>query len=350
MSKTLLLPAAQTGIIFTLIFTSSIVFTLTGGVLSNSFSKKNILLVSMASLSGLLMLIPAMHNVAAIYIIIFLMGGFGGIIQSLSSALVADVNPENTSFYVNFTQVFFGIGAVIGPVFAGLLISFSVIWQYYYLAIGITSTIITILFMLVKADKKINADKMTWKSFTSIIADKRFLLICIAMLLYAGSEVGSWGWMSNSLTKTHSFSPLKSSIAVAVFWSAMTVGRILCGYLTLKFSEKQIIIRLALASIALVIMSALPLPEALTWCVLAAMGLGFSGQWALIASYGGKHSNGPSGTVFPIMVASGCIGVTIIPYLMGILASYSNVNIAMGAPSILFLVIAVIFIFIKSPS
>ena len=36
----------------------------------------------------------------------------------------------------------------------------------------------------------------TGASIIALVRDRRFLLICLCMMLYTGAEVGSWGWMS----------------------------------------------------------------------------------------------------------------------------------------------------------
>jgi fucose permease len=286
---------------------------------------------------------PLAPSFAAVCVVTFFIGGFGGILESQVGALITALNPERPSYYLNLSQVFFGVGAVVGPVAAGVLLAQGGDWRLCYVALGGLTLLITGLFVAIRAPQLAATDRMRWSAFTALVRDRQFQLICLCMLFYTGAEVGSWGWMSTFLTRSIGFSIVESSIAVGVFWTAMTVGRLLCGWLTLRYPLRSIVIALACASAAATLISGFSSAKLVIWVLIAALGLAYSSQWPLIAAYGSERYTASSGTVFALLVGSGGLGTTVVPYLMGLVGEQVNIRAAMISPALLFLAIALIF-------
>ncbi len=338
------LSLSQSGFIFSANFIGFVSFILVGGVLADHIGKKTIFVISVSGFAVALMIFPFTPNFILACVVMALIGGFGGIIETVTGAVMSDINPSKESFYVNMTQVFFGIGAVIGPIIAGLVVAAGINWKMYYFVIGVISVIIAIFLAIAKVPNKPSEEALSLSILRKLFRDKRLLLICLCMFLYTGSEVGSWGWMTTFLNEDMSFSILKSSIAVAGFWASMTVSRFICGYLTLKFSEKWIVAVLAFFSAIFVLLMGLVQSETMIWFVIIGLGFSFSSQWPLIATYGSKAHKASSATVFAMLVGSGGLGATIIPYAMGLVGEVVGVKVASMSPVIFFLIIVVIFV------
>jgi len=278
-------------------------------------------------------------------------GGFSGIIESMANALIADLNPLKTDFYINFAQVFMGIGALSGPIIAGILLASGISWRMCYYIIGGLLSLVTIMFLVNKLPEHLpKPDRVTWVGFKNLVTDWKFILICICMAFYTGSEVGGWGWISTFLKNNMNFSIQKSSLAVSVFWIAITAGRLLFSSLTLKFGVRILTIILAFASAAVTALSGVVQGEFAVWVVVAAMGFMYSAQWSLILAYGSSRYKVHTGTVFSLLVGSGGIGMALIPLLMGIIGQFASIRAAMISPAILFMFIAVAFTsFSKKP-
>lgn len=74
------------------------------------------------------------------------------------------------------------------------------------------------------------------------------------------------------------------------------------------------------------------------------MGLTYSSQFPLIASYGSKYSKAPSGTAFSLLVGAGGAGSMIIPYIMGVIGESLDLKFAMYVPAVFLLLVGLIFI------
>lgn len=349
-AATFSLSLTESGFIFSANFIGFVAFILVGGILADHIGKKTIFVISVVGFAIALMIFPFTPNFVIACVLMAFIGGFGGIIETVTSAVISDINPSKESFYVNMTQVFFGIGAIIGPVIAGIVVAVGIHWKWFYFAIGLISIIIGLLLGLAKVPNEPSKEGISIKTLRGLLSDKRLLLICLCMFLYTGSEVGSWGWMTTFLNDHMSFSILKSSIAVAVFWTSMTVSRFICGYLTLKYSIRWIVIVLAISSAIFVFMTGIVQSEIMVWLMIIGLGFSFSSQWPLIASYGSlKHPNS-SATVFALLVGSGGLGATIIPYGMGYIGEVVGLRVASMSPVVFFLMIAIIFIGVDKKS
>jgi fucose permease len=337
------LSISKSGLIFTINFVGFVVFVLIGGVLADRFGKKSVLVFSLFAFALLLFVFSVSPNFLVLCIIMFFIGGFGGVIESMTMAAVSDLNPQNPIFYVNLSQVFFGIGAIVGPILAGVAVSSGFGWQKCYVVLGIIALVLTAVFSTCRIPVVKSSSRFSLGSLKYCFKDPRFLLICLCMIFYTGAEVGGWGWLCTLLKQKLGFGVSKASIAVAVFWAAMTVGRLVCGHLTSCFKTRRIIIVLAFCSAFVTFLSCIVTSEVAFWFIIVFMGFFYSSQYPLITFYGNSHSKAPSGTSFAMLMGFGGVGAMIIPYFMGVIGSASTMNAAMLLPAVLLSFIGIIF-------
>ena len=109
------LDMAQSGLLFTAQFVGFSLFILFGGIAADRFGKKAVLSVNLIVMTVFIFLFSIAPNYIFACIFMFFIGGSTGILESIANALVADINPIKRSFYINLAQVFFGVGALAGP-------------------------------------------------------------------------------------------------------------------------------------------------------------------------------------------------------------------------------------------
>ena len=332
---------AQSGIIFTANFIGFVIFILGGGILADRIGKKPVLIFSMIGFSLGLSLLPLAPNFEIACLVMALIGGCGGVLESQLGAIITALNPVNTSFYMNLSQVFFGFGAIAGPLIAAAAISWGYSWQFCYFILAGLSWLLTLSLLPAQFPAIQDTDKIRWNGFKGLILDPRFLLICFCMFLYTGSEVGGWGWLSTFVKTDLGFSVTQSSLAVGLFWAAMALGRIGCGPFILRYSTRTIVIILAFFSAVVTAFSGSTTGN-WSWLVIFLMGFAYSSIWPLLVAFGGEQYPVYSGTVFALLVGTGGLGSTIIPYLVGIIGQNAGVRIAMISPAVCFLLVALI--------
>lgn len=342
-SKTFSLNLAEAGSLFTAEFAGFIVFVLSGGFLADKFGKKLIVTIALSGMIGSVLLFASSGSFYASFILMLFVGGFGGIIESMATAMVSDLNEVNRSFYVNLTQVFFGCGAVAGPLLAGLVISRGLSWRICYYITAVLILIPTIIFTAYKMPALPKYGAVGIKDMGKVFGSKKFIAVFVCLAFYTGSEIGGWGWLSTLVKDSMGFSTAKAGITVAVFWMAMTVGRFFSGQLTFKFKLRSIIIILAASSSIVTFLAVFAGSEILVWLIIVVMGLTYSGQYALMVDYGTDTSSVSSGITISTLMSGGAAGTMIVPYLMGIIGDNANLRLAMILPSVLLMLIAVVF-------
>lgn len=341
---------AQSGWLFTAYSLGFFILIFAGGWLSTHFGRAMVMTLSLAALGVALILFPLSKNFLLSCGIMFLIGGSGGILESIANAYMVEINPEKPAFYINLSQVFFGVGALVGPLAAGYLVAAGVDWRICYYGCGALSLLLALFFVVLKKPAPVKDEPLSLSMLKKTLFNWKMVLICLCMFLYTGSEIAAWGWLATFLKKELAFTPEKAGIAVALFWLAMIVGRVICTTLTLKIKLKTLIIFLALSSAVATLMGGLVSGEAAFWAVIVAMGLLYSGQWPLIAAYGDSLFEKTPAIVFSLLVGSGGLGISVIPFLVGYVGDNVSIKAAIMTPSIFLVMIVFIFIsFRKAP-
>lgn len=343
-AKTYSLTISQTGAIFTANFLGFSLFIFFGGILVDLFGKKILLSVALIGNSIALFAFPFASNFTVVLLLMFVLGGFGSIVEGISSALVSDLNKERSSFYLNVAHIFFGIGAIVSPIGASYIIYSGFDWRLCYYIVSGFSAVVTVLFLFQKMPVLSISEKITISAFKELLTDKRFLLICLCLFFYTGSEGGSWGWMVTYLKNELSFTVMISGFAVAAFWFSMTAGRILIVTILHKYKLTSFIILLAFLSACITALSGVFQNPFMMWIIIFLLGFTFSSQWPLMVSYGGKTFPSYSGIVFSLLIGSGGFGIAVIPYLMGLVGDHISMRVAMILPAVFLMAIGFIFI------
>lgn len=347
MSHTFQITIAQMGLFFTVSmagFSSAIIF---GGVISDRVGKKKVTTWAGFGFALTLALFSLSSNLILSYFIFFITGGLGGILESTLSAMVADINPGQERRSVTMTHVFLGIGAIIGPLMAGWLVSSNYSWKIAYIVVSVFVLIAMFWvtryeFPAVKEDEKIEA-----AAFKSIMSHKGFILLCIAMALYVGVETTLWGWTPKYLSMDLGYKGTFASLMVSLLWLGITVGRLISSNLAEKLPNKILVSALCFISMIGLfaqLSTSLNVIAPLTFFLL---GMGLSGIWPLIVAEAGMMFRSKyTGTAFGIAVASGGIGGMTIPYIFGIIGEQVKMNILFATLTVPLILIVLIIVFI----
>jgi len=350
-TKTFGLSIAQTGMIFSADFFGFVVFTLFSGFLGDKYGKKKILVIILFGAVISLFLLGLSSGFGMMLILMFFIGGCCGCLESLASAILVDINPSKESFYVNASQIFFGIGSVLAPFLAGRALVNGIPWKLIYVVLSVLFFVIFVILLTVKAGNTPSAVTINLNLVRTIITNRKIQLLFACMFCYSGAETCSWGWISTFLEKEAGFSVMWASSAVSVLWAFIVAGRIFCLGIMSKFDERKIIISLAFITAIGILILALAKSSALIWIAIGIIGIGYSAQWPLILAYGIIDWPRYSGTVASIMISGTALGMTIIPWLAGQLGNTGGMRATMAFPSVFLVFIAVIFIyFSKSES
>lgn len=267
--------------------------------------------------------------------------GFGA--GGVDSALNNYVALHYKARHMSWLHCFWGVGATAGPV----ILSYWLIagqWRMGYRTISIIQFVLVgILIVALPLWKKVS--KMD-EIKEEVVVEKKMLSVAglmklpgakaalIAFFSYCSIEatVGVWG--STFLVMTRGIDAKTAASWISMFYFGITFGRLLSGFITIKFNQRQMI-RMGLILLAIgIVLLFIPGTEILLLPGLFMIGLGCAPIFPSLLhetpkNFGAQYSQ----SVMGIQMASAYIGSTFMPMLFGFLAfhfGYGLFQVFMG--------------------
>lgn len=314
----------QSGILLMIAPVGYVLSTLVSGYLSDRVGERVFILLGFA----LLLAGQVLAAWAPVYWLLraglLLMGLSMGFLESPLSSLTARAFPERRTEMLNVTQIFYNVGAVVGPAAIGGLFAFNGNWR-----IGFAGCLALSMASLLLAAKGVPAFEGRRDAGAGAAAPREIhwglvVALALALLLYVGAEMTVASWSANYLERVFQTPSSRAALAVAGFWFGMMIGRALYVVLVRRTGYLAPLVASAvLAGLAAV--GAALAPSA--WvagllCTLA--GFLFGGTWPTILGYAGHRNPGRLGTVFGIIIAAGSIGAVVVPPLAGWVSEHTR--------------------------
>ena len=242
--------------------------------------------------------------------------GTGMVDSSLNSFMVKSFS----SRYLNWLHCFWGLGASISPIIMTQMI-LAVSWRAGYATIAAvqgTVAFIVLLFILKGGFKRVE-QKQEEARQTSLerqyLSKKRHIVIAVAIFfLYGGIEHSIGFWISSILLESRGMILEIVGMYPAVYFAAITGGRMAFGFLANKFSDSVIIrfgFSLAFAGIAILFITG-------SIFGMALIGLGFAPIFpCLIHSTSGRFGPKILTRLVGYQVAAAGVGVAVLSPLIG---------------------------------
>lgn len=345
MSETFAVPLTHMGLLFTVFSFGLIPSVLLVGYLSELVGKRRILLASLLIMAAACALFGAVPSVGArpsfllALALTALMGVGGGGIEALTNALIADDNQPAPGFALNFAHAFFAIGAVLGPIVAGLLLSAGLPWQHAFFG-GAGMLAAMFLLLLFQRPPAAHRDSFRPGAALGLLRSRLLWLLLIVLGMYVGAEVGLTAWVSPLMEQVLGSSRGTAVLPVSVFWLFMIAGRLATSIASTRFRPAPLVLALSVGSAVAAL--ALARSPNIAFCLAssAAVGLFMSGVFGLVMTDAARHFPHHSGPVFGFMTAGVGAGALLVPALMGWVASFCGLRFAMLIPSVLMAAVA----------
>jgi len=323
------------GRLYLLEFLGFYIAVLFGGYLSDKYGKKIPLIIGSILMAFGTGGFSFSHTLFAGAIFLFLFGAGGGLIEGMGTALVRDLFPANPRKMLNFSQAFFCIGALGGPILAGHLLDCNVSWRLIFglFAILICPLIFAykyLCFPTISTRTGVNI-----KNVVKIIKDWKFIFLNIIMFLYVGAEMGIASWVCVFLSKTFNITASEYGLALAAFWLGLISGRLLCGAILARISDKILILISLSASIVFQILALGTNNPSAAAILYFLVGLSLACIWPTIISMVSGLFPHYSSTAIGVTVGSGGLAAFIFPFLLGKIAMQFGIKFTMVGPIII---------------
>ena len=248
---------------------------------------------------------------------------------SIDAALNNYVALHYKSRHMSWLHCMWGVGTVISPVLMSHALSAGQGWSSGYRTVACLQTVIAaILFCSLplwkgraaSADSPEPAAKALRLGEVFRIPGAKEVMACF--FCYCALETTAGNWASSYLTLTKGVPAETAAAFAGLFYTGITVGRALCGFITFKLNDTQMI-RLGQGVLAAGVAALLlPAPHTLSLAGLVLIGVGCAPIYPSIIHSTPDHFGADrSQAVIGIQMASAYVGNLVMPPLFGLIAN-----------------------------
>ena len=254
---------------------------------------------------------------------------------SVDAALNNYVALHYTSRHMSWLHCMWGLGASTGPYIMGFVLSGGQHWSLGYRVVGIIQILVTaILFLSLPQWKKRQGGGETqeesYKPLTlgQILKIPGAKEIMVTFFCYCALEQVAMLWASSYLALYKGIPAETAAFFGSLFCVGITVGRGLNGFLTVKFSDTQLI-RIGQGVILLgIVAMLLPMGDAVSLAGLILIGFGCAPIYPCIihstpVNFGAENSQALVG----VQMASAYVGICLMPACFGLVANHISVSL-----------------------
>ncbi len=357
------LQMSQMGIIFPAIFLGTIPASLLVGFVLDRIGAYRIILISIPLLAGAAVGITLCRSVPLLIVLSVILGAGGGAGVPTANTLIVRLFGRRSAPAVNLLNVFFGIGAIVGPALVSLGLSrFNTGAPVFWFAGAIAVACVPYFARAARSGPPVNfrhdaeADVQTeadtreaagthGETSTNTLDDTRSargrnhhlklphakelfgspLLWLIGGVLFfdVGAEQTIGGWMAVYMQDASGIALANAALIVSGFWIAFTLGRLAGAGLATRMNARRVLgggLVLGVAGIVVVNLAAGRLALSILGFILTGFGLGpvYPTTMALIGTLFSRRA----GTAIGSGAAMGTLGGMILPWSEGLMFDF----------------------------
>lgn len=330
-------PVSYAGIISMIIAFSTVISSLNSDRLTKKFGAGLVTAVSVAITCLSLFGFSVSHSFWLLCLIAIPYGLGGG---SVDAALNNYVALHYKSRHMSWLHCMWGVGAASGPYLMGFALSRQNSWNMGYRYVGFFQVVLTaILFVSLpiwktrknenqvseSAENKQPSKVLSLKEILSIKGAKPIML---CFFCYCAVEQTTGLWAASYLNIFKGIEAETASFFASLFYTGITVGRAINGFVTMKFSDKALI-RIGQGIIASgILMLLIPGSDILALAGFIIIGLGCAPIYpCVIHSTPATFGEDKSQAIVGVQMASAYIGTTFMPPLFGLISKYISISL-----------------------
>lgn len=219
-----------------------------GGALSEILGHKKVLLLGYGFTIIPTFLIAYSPNIWGVSFFMFLMFCGMGLFEVSGNILGGDVFTKNTAVMLNFMHLFYGLGSIIGPKFAGIMLTSGFTWKQYYMFGSAIVAVFFLFTLFVEFPPKAVQEEHHKVSVKNILADKSVWLLGIALGFAVTLELGTSNWFVNYLSSEYRMNENQTSYYMSLFYVTFVFGRLFGGFIAEKIGYIKCIVYFTIIS------------------------------------------------------------------------------------------------------
>lgn len=264
---------------------------------------------------------------------------------SIDTALNNYVALHYTSMQINFLHCFYGVGVTISPYLMSLALSDNMNWRGGYRTVFfIQLTIAALSVISLPIWKKVKQalpqeEPFRVLSLSQMLRRRKIWASCGVFLGISSLESTCLIWGSTYLSESVGMSADVAAALITFYFIGMTVGRLLSGLLTIKYSDWQIIFSGQAVIFVAIILLLMQTNAIITALGLFLIGLGNGPVFPNITHLTpGLYSKETSQSIIGIEMAFSNLSIMLTPILFGVVTTYTGVAIFPKFLLIMFLI------------
>lgn len=247
---------------------------------------------------------------------------------SVDAALNNFVALHYKAKHMSWLHCFWGIGATAGPYIMGFVLTGGMSWNAGYRIISILQVILTAVLIVTlplwkeqKAGAETGEEKQKALSLPEVLRLPGAQNVLIGFFCYCSLEATAGLWASSYMVLNRGIVAETAAKWAALFYLGITAGRLVSGFITMKFSDKNMIRMGQLIIVCGILLFLLPLGNGAVLFGLLMTGVGCAPIYpSLIHATPDTFGKDVSQSVIGVQMASAYVGTTFMPPLFGILA------------------------------
>ena len=264
---------------------------------------------------------------------------------SIDTALNNYVALHYTSMQINFLHCFYGVGVTVSPYLMSLALSDNMNWRGGYRTVFfIQLTIAALSVISLPIWKKVKQalpqeEPIRVLSLSQMLRRRKIWASCGVFLGISSLESTCLIWGSTYLSESVGMSADVAAALITFYFIGLTVGRLLSGLLTIKYSDWQIIFSGQAVIFVAIILLLMQTNAIITALGLFLIGLGNGPIFPNITHLTpGLYSKETSQSIIGIEMAFSNLSIMLTPILFGVVTTYTGVAIFPKFLLIMFLI------------
>ncbi|MBC7189367.1 MFS transporter [Candidatus Aerophobetes bacterium] len=267
-----------------------------------------------------------LHNLLEVVFVSFFLSGIGsGMAHSGVNSFLSETSGKGRVKFLNFSLLFYALGAFAGPMFVGVALTYDVPWYLLYPVLTLSLLFPAPYLLRRKLHKRLSSQREKpshhFSNFSKrgkIIFSPLLWLLILATFFIMSGQISYFSFVPLFLNKTKDISAAIASYSVAIFWLCMIGGRAIYGrYLHTSDLSFSLIIG-GLTTCLLTTLSFTCSGEILIILFIGLAGLFFSFISPGLMALAGNLFPRNIGFVTGIITACGGAGGMLLPWIIGI--------------------------------
>ncbi|MDY0941780.1 MFS transporter [Priestia megaterium] len=273
------------------------------------------------------------------WIIVFnFLNGIGvAALEVVVATLMMEVFIGRRAIVMSYLEVSFGLGALLMPLVASLLISQNS-WRFSFFITSVLALIMVVACKMIPFKKEtvstLESDASDASSEPAPVLSKsqRWKILAffsVMIFMYAGVESSMNNFLSSIFITYLDVIPSQATLSISVFWVAMLIGRVATGWIIrIVTYERYLFSSIGGTIVSLVLF--IVLKEALAgYILLGFLGLAMSGIYSITMVYANHTFTGSARIVTSLITGFSGLGGAIFPALIGFTMDASGITSAL---------------------